>query len=255
MVWPLRKADLKAAQNPDYFVTISEYAKDAIKKYYGRESVVIHPPVEIDDFKIKSSKKQTKQGNKTTKKQGVGSAQVVENLNLAKTYITTARQVNWKRLDLAVKACLMTQRHLVVIGEGPEHRKLVKMAEGSDLIKFLPLMKKEELAVYLAQAKGYLFPSLEPFGIAPVEALAAGCPVIGFAEGGSRDYIKDGENGILFKEQTAKSLAEAILKFEKMKFDREKISKTADGFGVKRFDTEIVNFVKEKTGKKNAKDK
>ena len=59
----------------------------------------------------------------------------------------------------------------------------------------------------------------------------------------------------MFKEQTAKSLAEAILKFEKMKFDREKISKTADGFGVKRFDTEIVNFVKEKTGKKNAKDK
>ena len=149
----------------------------------------------------------------------------------------------------------MAQRRLVVIGEGPEHRKLVKMAEGSDLIKFLPLMKKEELAVYLAQAKGYLFPSLEPFGIAPVEALAAGCPVIGFAEGGSRDYIKDGENGILFKEQTAKSLAEAILKFEKMKFDREKISKTADGFGVARFDTEIVNFVKEKTGKKNAKDK
>ena len=253
MVRPLRKADLKAAQNPDYFVTISEYAKDAISKYYGREAMVIHPPVEIDDFKIKSSKKQTKQGNKTTKKQGVGSAQVVENLDLAKTYITTARQVNWKRLDLAVKACLMAQRRLVVIGEGPEHKKLVKMAEGSDLIKFLPLMKKEELAVYLVQAKGYLFPSLEPFGIAPVEALAAGCPVIAYGIGGACDYVKDGKNGILFEPQSAKALAEAILKFEKKRFDREKISKTVDDFGVERFDKELVKFVKECEKEKNAK--
>ena len=88
-----------------------------------------------------------------------------------------------------------------------------------------------------------------------MEALAAGCPVIAYGVGGACDYVKDGKNGILFKEQTAKALAEAILKFEKMKFDREKISKTADGFGVARFDGEIVNFVKEKTGKKNAKDK
>lgn len=230
MVKPLRKADLKAAQNPDYFVTISEYAKDAILRYYGRDAVVIHPGVEIEDFKRKNGGKP------------------VENF-----YVVTSRQVNWKRLDLAVQACLMAQRHLVVIGEGPEHKKLVKIAEGSDLVKFLPLMKKKELAAYLAKAKGYLFPSLEPFGIAPVEALAAGCPVIAYGVGGARDYAKDGKNGLLFEPQSAKALAEAILKFEKMKFNREKISKTVDDFSVERFDKELVKFVKEKV-RENEKD-
>ena len=98
MVRPLKRADLKAAQNPDYYVTISGYAKEQIKKYYGRDSVVVNPPVEIEDFKRSDGGKP------------------VENF-----YIVTSRQVNWKRLDLAIKACMMTQRKLVVIGEGPEH--------------------------------------------------------------------------------------------------------------------------------------
>lgn len=231
MVRPLRKADLKAAQNPDYFVTISEYAKDAIKKYYGREAMVVHPGVEVGDFKRENGGKP------------------VENF-----YVVTSRQVNWKRLDLAVQACLMAQRRLVVIGEGPEHKKLVKMAKDSGLVEFLPLMKKKELAVYLAKAKGYLFPSLEPFGIAPVEALAAGCPVIAYGVGGARDYVKDGKNGLLFEPQSAKALAEAILKFEKMKFNREKISKTVDDFSVERFDKELLDFVKKCGKEKNAKE-
>ncbi len=236
MVVPLRKADLKSAQRPDYFVTISEYAKEQIKKYYGRDAVVIHPPVEVEDFRAKE---------KTCK------IKLENGFDLGSAYITTSRQVNWKRIDLAVKAAQMTQRHLVVVGEGPEHKKLVKMAEGSKLVQFLPLMKKEKLAKYLGEAKGYLFPSLEPFGIAPVEALAAGCPVIAFGEGGARDYVKDGKNGVLFEQQTAKSLAEAILRFEKMKFDREKVARTADKFSLERFDREILSFVKKCENEKN----
>ena len=147
----------------------------------------------------------------------------------------------------------MMQRRLVVIGEGPEHKKLVKMAKDSGLVEFLPLMKKKELAAYLAKAKGYLFPSLEPFGIAPVEALAAGCPVIAYGVGGACDYVKDSKNGILFEPQSAKALAGAILKFEKMKFDREKVSETVDNFSVERFDKELVKFVKDKV-RKNEKD-
>ena len=229
-VRPLRKADLKAAQNPDYFVTISEYAKDAIKKYYGRDSVVIHPPVEVEDFKV---------GKAVTSSEPY--------------YIVTSRQVNWKRLDLAVRACMMTQRRLMVIGEGPEHKKLVKMAEGSDLVEFLPLKQKKELSKYLAGSRGYLFPSLEPFGIAPVEALATGCPVIAYGVGGAKDYVKDGENGLLFEPQSAKALAEAILKFEKMSFDRKKVAETVSDFGIGRFDKELVGFVRGKVEKKNGK--
>ena len=220
-VGPLRKADLKAARKPDYFVTISEYSREQIKKYYGRDAVIIHPPVEIKDFKAAKKEKED-------------------------YFVVTSRQVNWKRIDLAIKACMMTQRHLVVIGEGPENKRLKKLAAGSKHIKFLKLMKKDKLAGYLAEAKGYIFPSMEPFGIAPVEALAAGCPVIAFAEGGARDYIKDGKNGVLFAEQTAKSLAEAIMKFGKMKFDSEKVSKSADSFDEARFDKELTDFINEK---------
>ena len=250
LVIPLRRADLKAAQRPDYFVTISEYAKDAMRKYYGRETTVIHPPVELEDFMLnnKKHKSQVAMGNEKEnnfeKCQEQGSSQVVENFDIAKSYIITSRQVNWKRIDLAVKACLMSQRHLVVIGEGPEHKKLVKLASGSGLVTFSPLMPKDQLAHYLREAKGYLFPSLEPFGIAPVEALAAGCPVIAYGEGGALDYVIDGRNGLLFNQQNAKSLAEAILKFEKMTFNRERIAKSVVGFDEKRFDKEVRDFVK-----------
>lgn len=229
LVVPLRKADLKAAQRPDYYVTISDYAKEQIHKYYGREAKVVHPPVEIEDFKLK--KREVKVGD---------------------YYIVTSRQVNWKRVDLAVKACMMAQRKLIVIGEGPEHKKLVKLAAGSGLVEFLPMMGKKKLASYLTRAKGYLFPSLEPFGIAPVEALASGCPVVAYGVGGARDYVIDKKNGILFEKQAAATLAEAILRFEKMKFNREKVAKTALGFDEKRFDKELKDFIK-KCEKKNGK--
>ena len=231
LVRPLRRADLKAARKVDYFVTISDYAREMIKKCYGREATVIHPPVEVKDFAKACGK-------------------LVENF-----YVVTSRQVTWKRIDLAVKACEMAQRKLVIIGEGPEHKKLVKMAKGANNIKFLPLMKRDELAEHVAKAKGYLFPSLEPFGIAPVEALAAGCPVIAYGEGGVCDYVIDGKNGLLFHEQSAKALAEAILKFEKKKFDRVKVSKTARKFAAERFDKDILDFVKRCEKKHGKKDK
>ena len=231
LVKPLRKADFKAASRVDQFVTISEYARDLIAKYYKREAIVVHPPVEVSDFKS------------------------VKGTNEASDYyIVTSRQVTWKRLDLAVKACLKLKRPLVVVGEGPEHNNLVKMAGGSELIKFVPLVGKKELAKYLAGASAYLFPSMEPFGIAPVEALAAGCPVIAFGEGGALDYVEDGKNGVLFEKQTVNSLAEAILKFEKMKFNSAQISRTADKFEVKRFDDEMREVVKEVLDGKDKKD-
>ena len=161
-------------------------------------------------------------------------------------YITTSRQVNWKRIDLAVKACAKTGRELVVVGEGPEHKNLVKMAEGHENVKFLPLQDRKELAGLLAGARGYLFPSMEPFGIAPVEALAAGCPVIAYGEGGALDYVVDGKNGVLFDKQTVKSLELALDRFEKMKLDPKDVRKTSEKFAVKRFDSEIREFVNEK---------
>ena len=254
LVKPLKRADYKAAQRPDYYVTISDYAKSQIKKYYDRESIVIHPPVETEVFKQGNNKFRKSQvradgkgNNKNEKSQEPSSAQLVENFDITRAYITTSRQVNWKRLDIAIEGCIKAKRHLLVIGEGPLHDDLVKLAGDSEYVHFLPLMSKDELAFYLGQAKGYVFPSLEPFGIAPVEALSAGCPVIAYGEGGALDYVVDGKNGVLFKKQTANSLSDAILQFEKMKFDRKKIVESANKFAVKRFDKEIKAFVNEET--------
>lgn len=223
-VKPLKKADYKAAQKPDYFITISQYASDLIKKYYNRESVIISPPVNVQKF---TSKKPVEKS--------------VENF-----YITTSRQVTWKRIDLAIKACIKEKRHLVIIGDGPEHKKLKKIADGSNFIEFLPIMDQNGLKEYLVKAKGYIFPSLEPFGIAPVEALAAGCPVITFGEGGALDYIKEGTNGTLFTKQTTQSLSKAIRKFETMKFDKKEIIESSKIFDKKIFDKKIKDFINEK---------
>ena len=222
LVKPMRRADYKAAQRVDQFVTISEYAKGLIKKYYDRESVVVNPPVEVENFE----------------KGVVAVENSVENF-----FVVTSRQVPWKKIDLAIEACKNLERNLLVIGAGEEHKALVKLADGSPYVKFLPMLDKKELVKYLGKAKGYLFPSLEPFGIAPVEALAAGCPVVAFKDGGSRDYIVPGENGVMFNKQTAKSLEDGILEFEKMKFDRKKVSKTAERFSLERFNKELLDVV------------
>ena len=261
MVKPLRKKDFEAAQEVDQFVTISEYARDLISKYYKRDAIVVHPPVEVeefsaiaDDYALSWAASPSPVATGTARSSSPCQAPEARRKSINHQpmvvklpyYICTSRQVNWKRLDLAVKACVKSKRRLLVVGEGPEHKELVRMADGSELIEFLPLQKKEELARLLAGAKGHIFPSMEPFGIAPVEALAAGCPVIAFGKGGALDYVKDGKNGVLFEKQSVKSLNEALDKFERKKFNRTEVSKSVDEFAVERFDQEIRKLVDEK---------
>ena len=201
------------------------------KKYYDREATIIHPPVNVKKFSTESKKFST------------GETEV--------EFITTSRQVTWKRLDLCVEACLETGRHLTIIGEGPEHKKLVELAAGSPLISFKPRMDQDELKAYLRNAEAYLFPSLEPFGIAPVEALAAGCPVIAYGKGGALDYVEPNKNGIFFEAQTAESLVYAIKKFKDLEsekaFDRKKIAKSAEEFDEKLFKEKLKRFIDAKT--------
>ena len=221
-----RRKDFEAASRVDQFVTISQYTQELIRKYYKRDAVVVHPPVEVAEFG------------------GLVRGGYSGSLGTASLYyIVTSRQVTWKRLDLAVMACVKLGRELLVVGEGPEHKRLTEIARGRSSVKFLPLATSEELAKLLAGARGYLFPSMEPFGIAPVEALSVGCPVIAYGKGGALDYVEDGVNGILFKSQTAKSLEEAIVRFEKMKFDKAKVAASADRFAAERFDTELREIV------------
>ena len=107
-------------------------------------------------------------------------------------------------------------------------------------------MPQLELKKYLATADAYIFPSLEPFGIAPLEAMSAGCPVIAFAVGGAADYIIENQNGTTFKSQTVSSLVATLKNFDSKKFQPAKVSASVQKFSNERFQSELKNFVKEK---------
>ena len=219
LVNPLRKNDFKLAQKPDFLIANSSYSKDEISKYYKRDASVIFPPVEVDKFKLERNKKDY--------------------------YITTSRQVNWKKLDLAVEAFSKNGKKLVLVGGGAEHQKLVELAGDAKNIEFIPRISDPiELSKIVAEAKGFVFPSLEPFGIAPIEALATGTPVLAFNQGGAQDYIKDGENGIFFDKQSSSAILKAVEKFEKTSFDVKKVSESAKKFSKENFKKNFEEEIK-----------
>ena len=189
----------------------------------------------------------------------------VENLNvliqlIAKYpdgfFLNFSRQVNWKRLDLAVKCCKKLNDPLVMVGGGPENKKLKKLAKGAENITFVDFLAKSDLRMLSHLAKAFIFPSKEPFGIAPVEAMAAGCPVIALKAGGALDYVKDGKNGIFFEEQTEKSLETALMKFMTGNVSLnspEKISKSVEKYSSKIFEKNIEKELKIKIPKRAKK--
>lgn len=222
LVPPLKKADYKAAQAVDYFIANSNFIATNIKKYYNRDAIVIHPPVDVKRFKAKQKR--------------------------ADYYVTMARQIPYKRLDLAIAAANQLHLKLRVIGSGSEHKKLQAMAGPTIEFHSGSLAKKDQDLINqsLSEARGFIFPAREDFGIVMVEALAGGTPVIAFAEGGSRDIVKDGQTGILFKQQTVASLVVALKLAEKTKFDPIAISQSAQIFSQAHFVQQIKAFVQSK---------
>lgn len=271
----LRQRDFLASQNPDQFITISQFAKQEIEAFYKREAKVISPPVNIgvftqavDNYNTKKGKSQMKKSHnkaiKSNKSQDKKSEQKfctklenVENLSvLAKIiakhpngfYLNFSRQVNWKRLDLIIKACKKLDLDLVLIGSGPENSRLKTLAKGFNKISFVKALPQSDLAVFASLAKAFIFPSEEPFGIAPVEALAAGCPVIAYKGGGALDFIQDGKNGLFFEAQTESSLAKALKKFDqgKVKLNTPlKISQSVKRFATQTFKKKFKQEVKD----------
>ena len=314
----LRKKDLEAAARPDHYITISEFAKGEIKKFYKREAEVIYPPVntkifsEVAKYKnirqencqiiqqhqnrksqieqkkyhhIKSDTSQIETEIYQNIKVDTRQCETVENSQALKSqdlnsdpcgcssgyFINFSRQVGWKRLDLAILACLKENQPLILIGDGPEHKNLERLASRNPkLITLHSVMPQSELKEYLKNAKAFIFPSEEPFGIAPVEALAAGCPVIGFNQGGAKDYILDGKNGLSFEQQSVDSLAKSIKKFNQIYSESEnrteknkekstaknqtphssllspqEISETAEKFSNQHFKTQLEHYIKE----------
>ena len=195
----LRKEDLKSAESVDQFVANSHFVAERIKRIYGRDSVVVHPPVDVEFFSSPFE-----QSNNRTIEQ-------------SPYYLFAGANVKYKRLDLAEAACRRMGRKLVV-------------AKG---------VGNEELRSLYAGARALIFPGLEDFGIVPVEAQAAGTPVIAFGKGGALETVKDGETGLFFREQTVESLCAAIEEFEGRTWDSGKSRANAMRFKLREFETGI----------------
>lgn len=215
---PMRRWDYRAAQRPDYFIANSTFTKDQIKKYYGRDSVVIYPPVDVERFRSHNKPAGERHG-----------------------FVSAGRQTPYKRIDLAIEAATKLNLPLIVIGRGPDHKRLARLAGRS--VTFLSNVSDGEMPQRLGAACAFIFPAADDFGIVAVEALAAGTPVIAYAKGGALDYINP-SNGILFDKQTPESLTKALETFKSRAFNHDKISRQTDEFSADNFRQKMNEYIK-----------
>lgn len=220
----MRRSDYEAAQKVDVFVANSTEVQDRIKQYYHRTSTVLHPPVDADRFAAAAQPQTARKG-----------------------YVIVGRQVPYKRVDIAVEACTKLQVPLTVYGHGSEHERLKKLA--GQTIRFVTDASDEEIAKAVGSARAFLFPTEEDFGIVQVEALAAGTPVIAYGKGGALDIIQDGQNGLLFPDQTAGSLMDAIERFERTSLKPADVQRTAKRYAKTLFISKIRKIASDSISK------
>lgn len=199
----LRKEDLKSAESVDAFVANSAFVAERIKRIYGRDSVVVHPPVDVEFFS--------------------GAAARPRGLPFGGEYYLYVGELrDYKRPDLAVKAAVRMNRNLVVVGNGKLRNALARdVVGGRGNVMFAGRMQGEGLRSLYAGAKALLFPGIEDFGIVPVEAQAAGTPVVALGKGGALETVVDGRTGLFFREQTVDSLCGAIEDLESRQWSAE----------------------------------
>lgn len=216
---PLKKADYQAAQNVDVFVANSTEVQQRIKKYYGRLSTVIYPPVDVDRFTPARDR--------------------------GDYYVTLGRQVHYKRFDLVIQAANKLRLPLKVFGDGPEHEKLVALA--GPTIEFLTDRQSNAsdhaVTEALNNAKGFIYAAEEDFGIVQAEALAAGALVVALGRGGTTDIVDDGVSGILFADQTTESIVDALQRAEDISFLPATLRRKAKRFDKSLFITKIRKVV------------
>src|ERR1700720_4283323 len=205
----LKRWDLRASKQPDYFIANSQFVADRIKQAYGREAKVIPPPIDVSRFHLEETSDDY--------------------------YLVLSRLLSYKRIDLAVAAATKLNRSLVVIGDGPAHAQLQQQAGPS--VKFLGWQSDEKVARYAARCRALLFPGEEDFGMTPLEVNAAGRPVIAYRSGGALETVVDGVTGVFFDQQNGQSLAEAIEQFEGLRWKQENLRHHAE-----RFDRTVFAF-------------
>jgi glycosyltransferase involved in cell wall biosynthesis len=219
MIPRLQSWDRRAADGVDHFVAISHEVQARIRRFYGRDSTVIYPAVDTERYLPAPSPG-------------------------GDYFLVVSRLIPYKRIDLAVQVCTELGLPLIVVGEGRDRAALEELS--GPTIQFRGRVSEEELGQLLAHCRAFIFPGYEDFGIAPVEAQAAGRPVIAYAAGGALDTVIEGETGIFFHEQTPEALAEATRCLDSIDFDPAVIRRNAECFSMSRFKQELGSFIEEK---------
>lgn len=218
LIGPLKRMDRQAAKRPDIMIANSTHTQAMIKRFYRRDSVVVFPPVETDRFRIRG------------------------NPGPRHGFVVAGRQTPYKRIDLAIQACNELKVPLVVIGNGPEHRRLEKLANRN--VTFLINVSDVEIATHFQTALGFIFPGKEDFGIVAVEAMAAGTPLIAYQRGGSLDFVTP-KTGVFFNKQTVSSLVAAIQTAQAKNFNYDAIAEHAQQFSVSSFHRNMKAVIKD----------
>jgi glycosyltransferase involved in cell wall biosynthesis len=217
LINPLKQWDRQAAKRPNLMIANSTHTQTNIKKYYRRDSAVVFPPVETNRFKI-TGKPPLRHG-----------------------FVIAGRLTPYKRFDLAIEACNELKVPLVVIGDGPERRRLEKLAERN--VTFLTNVTDHDIVTHFQTALGFIFPGMEDFGIVAVEAMAAGTPVIAYGKGGSLDSVIPNRTGIFFERQTVKSLQKALEAALEKTWNHEAIAEHAAEFSVDSFARNMKTYI------------
>jgi glycosyltransferase involved in cell wall biosynthesis len=213
---PLRRWDLRAARRPDYFLTSSQVVAERIRACYGREATVIPPPIDVDRFHVGT--------------------------DVDDFYLILSRLSAYKRIDLAIEACNWLGRRLIIIGDGPDRARLEALA--GPTITFMGRQPDATVNQALSRCRALLFPGEEDFGIAPLEANAAGRPVIAWRGGGALETVREHETGVFFDEPTPESLAAAMTRLERQSWDPSRLRSHASTYDRPVFHRRIRDFLK-----------
>jgi len=203
----LRRWDLAAAKRPTRIVANSRNVAERIRAIYGRDSDVLHCPATLDGFAPSDAP--------------------------GEHYLVASRLLPYKRVDLAIAACLTLQAPLVVMGDGPDLGRLRRLAGSAT--RFVGRVDDAERRRLFGHARAVIVPGVEDFGLVPIEAAASGRPTVAFAAGGALETVVEGETGIFFREPTADALAAALRAISQRSFDRSALAAHALRFSPERF--------------------
>jgi glycosyltransferase involved in cell wall biosynthesis len=211
----LRRMDRRLTRQITHLVTNSQHMAGRIKEIYGREAEVVYPPVATSEYPFSRERQDF--------------------------YLVAGRLLSYKKVDVAIQACQKLGRRLRVVGSGPEEARLRAMAQ--DGVEFLGRVPESQLKQLYSQARALLYPGYEDLGLIPLEAQATGCPVIAFGAGGVLETVLPDQTGIFFQEQNSAALEDAIVRFEKTRFEHALIRQHAQRFDIAVFKEKIVSIV------------